>query len=189
MERILGAFPQAKGLVIDQSEPFLALAERRLAVFGERATCRLGKLQEAWERDLPAPPAAIVSTSAIHHLEPAEKRSLYERCFQALASGGVLLNGDEVRAADDAAYLAQLERWASHMRQQMTSGAVPNVFHSALLGWIDRNVTRFGEPKKSGDDCHETIATQLEYFKAAGFGTCDVPWQGELWAVLRGKKR
>ena len=67
-------------------------------------------------------------------------------------------------------------------------GAVPPLFHDALYGWIERNVTRFGQPKKSGDDCHETIAAQLNYFRAAGFRLADCPWQRDLWAILRGVK-
>src|SRR6266481_5650545 len=39
VERILERWPLAKAIVLDQSEPFLALAERRLARFGLRATC------------------------------------------------------------------------------------------------------------------------------------------------------
>jgi ubiquinone/menaquinone biosynthesis C-methylase UbiE len=41
MERILERFPNAQGVVVDQSEAFLALAERRLARFGDRAKCVL----------------------------------------------------------------------------------------------------------------------------------------------------
>ena len=61
-------------------------------------------------------PAAIVSMSAIHHLDPSEKQQLYARCFTALADGGVLLNGDEVRAAGDAEMRlrARHERFAAH---------------------------------------------------------------------------
>src|SRR6184192_443024 len=44
MERMLDQFPLAHGIVIDQSEPFLALAERRLAGFGPRAVCVLCRL-------------------------------------------------------------------------------------------------------------------------------------------------
>ena len=187
-ERILATWPQVSAWVIDQSEPFLALAERRLARFGDRANCRLARLQDAWEADLPAAPTALVSMSAIHHLEPAEKQSLYARCYRALADGGVLLNGDEVGAADDNAYRRELSRWADHMQREMAGGAIPAIFHDALRKWIDRNVTRFGEPKKSGDDCHETIATQLDYFQAAGFARFGAPWQKDLWAVLRAVK-
>jgi tRNA (cmo5U34)-methyltransferase len=144
-------------------------------------------LQEDWQSLLPAPAAAIVSMSAIHHLEPAEKRALYGQCAAALAAGGVLLNGDEVRDEDDARYLAELHAWATHMRRGMTDGSIGEIFHPALEKWIERNVTRFGEPKRSGDDCHETIEAQLGYFRAAGFAAADCPWQRGMWAVLRGE--
>lgn len=188
VERILDANPAATAIVVDQSEPFLAIAERRLERFGPRAQCQLTQLQGDWGQQLPGPAAAIVSMSAIHHLEPADKKALYARCYEALTPHGVLLNGDEVRPLDDEPYLATLSRWADHMHQQMAAGNIPASFHEALHGWIDRNVTRFGAPKKTGDDCHETSDAQLAYFRAAGFQTADVPWQRELWALLRGIK-
>src|SRR5436190_368691 len=55
MERILNRWPLAHGIVIDQSEPFLALAERRLSRFGSRAICILARLQEDWTHELPSP--------------------------------------------------------------------------------------------------------------------------------------
>jgi tRNA (cmo5U34)-methyltransferase len=188
VERILDAWPRAGTIVLDQSEPFLALAERRLARFGSRATCVLVRLQDDWKSQLPAPAAAIVSMSAIHHLEPAEKQSLYRQCAVALGPGGVLMNGDEVRHADNAPYLAELESWAGHMRRGMADGSIGEAFHPALHKWIERNVTRFGEPKKSGDDCHETIETQLDYYRWAGFASIDCPWQKGMWALMRGVK-
>jgi tRNA (cmo5U34)-methyltransferase len=187
MERILSRWPQARGVVIDMSEPFLALAERRLAKFGERARCILYRLQDDWPGQVGEPVNAIVSMSALHHLEPAEKQALYGRCHDALAPGGVLLNGDEVRPPGDDAYLAELTKWADHMRRSMQRGAIPQLFHPALEGWIDRNVRRFGEPKHSGDDCHETIDAQLGYLKDAGFASAECPWQCDLWAVMLGQ--
>jgi tRNA (cmo5U34)-methyltransferase len=188
MERILDRFPAAQGIVVDQSEPFLALAERRLIRFGGRATCILARLQDNWSREVQSPPTAFVSMSAIHHLDPKEKQSLYQRCHDLLGSGGILLNGDEVRPEDDRQYLATLNAWADHMRREMAASSIPPLFHTALHGWIDRNVTHFGQPKKSGDDCHESVATQLAYFRSAGFALADAPWQKDLWAVLRGAK-
>jgi tRNA (cmo5U34)-methyltransferase len=186
MERILDRWPTVRGIVVDQSEPFLALAERRLARIGQRATCLLVRLQDRWSAQLPAKAAAIVSMSAIHHLEPAEKRSLYRQCAEALAPGGLLLNGDEVRPAADDVYLQELSAWAAHMQRRMASGTIPPAFHDALHKWIDRNVRRFGEPKHSGDDCHETVETQLGYLRDAGFASADAPWRRNLWAILRG---
>src|SRR4029077_14166268 len=122
------------------------------------------------------------SMSAIHHFEPAEKQSLYQRCYDALAPGGLLLNGDEVRPLDDNDYLATLNAWTDHMRRHMASGAISATFHGAPLGWTDSNVHHFGQPKKSGDYCHETIDTQLAYFRTAGFFLTDSPWSRDPWA-------
>jgi len=126
--------------------------------------------------------------SAIHHLDPIEKQLLYQRCYDLLAPGGVLLNGDEVRPDNDRDYLSALNAWADHLRREMASGHIPPAFHAACLGWIDRNVIHFGQPKKSGDDCHESQAAQRAYFRSAGFTTADAPWQKDLWTVLRGWK-
>jgi hypothetical protein len=135
---------------------------------------------------LPERPIAIVSMSAIHHLEPAEKQTLYQQCRNVLLPVGMLLNGDEVRAETDADCLAQVTAWADHMRRGMADGSIGELFHDALHKWIDRNVARFGQPKHSGDDCHETIEAQLAYFRTAGFTMADCPWRQAMWAVMRG---
>jgi len=188
IERVLDRWPNATGFVIDQSEPFLALAERRLARFGLRALCAKSRLQDDWTDILPVLPIALVSMSAIHHLESAEKKVLDRRCYEVLAPGGVLMNGDEIRAASDEAYLADLSAWAVLMRTEMAGGSIPTAFQPAMHKWIERNVTRFGEPKISGDDCHETIETQLGYYRSAGFTTADCPWHKGMWALMRGVK-
>ncbi|QDU28384.1 N5-glutamine S-adenosyl-L-methionine-dependent methyltransferase [Anatilimnocola aggregata] len=188
LERILKILPAATATIVDQSEAFLAIAERRLAPFGGRVEFVVSRLQEDWPAKLAQQPNALVSTSAIHHLDPGEKQALYQQVAGTLATGGLFLNGDEVRPEDDAEYQATMERWAQFMRAGMASGAIPTGFHPAAQGWIERNVVRFGEPKNSGDDCHETAATQLDYFLAAGFRRADVPWHCELWSILRGVK-
>ncbi|WP_425614419.1 trans-aconitate 2-methyltransferase [Anatilimnocola sp. NA78] len=188
LEKTLNSIPTATATIVDQSEAFLAIAERRLSPFAGRVSFVVSRLQEDWPNKLAAQPAAIVSSSAIHHLDPGEKQALYQKIASVLGPGGLFLNGDEVRPEDEAEYKATMERWADFMRAGMTSGAIPAGFHPAAHGWIDRNVVRFGEPKKSGDDCHETAAVQLGYFLAAGFTQADVPWQRELWSILRGVK-
>lgn len=187
--RFLERWPRARAIVIDQSEPFLALAERRLAAFGGRGTCLLARLQDDWRGKLPQPAQAIVSMSAIHHLEPAEKRAVYQQAFDALAAGGIFLNGDEVRPERDDDYRREVEAWAAHMRRHMADGSIGAAFHPALDKWIERNVTHFGQPRKSGDDCHETAAAQLGYLQAAGFASIGCPWRKELWGLLSGERK
>lgn len=189
VERLLDRFPQARGLIIDQSEAFLGLAERRLGRFGSRAACHRVRLQDDWPATLNEEIHAIVSMSAIHHLDVGEKRECYNRAFQSMDAGGIFINGDEVRPDDDAAYLSELRAWADYMRQLILNGAVPQPIHETMNGWIHRNVDCFGQAKMSGDDCHETVDAQLDYLADAGFLSVDVLWEKDLWSVFCGRKQ
>lgn len=187
-ERILQRFPETRLLVVDQSTAFLEIAARRIARFGERGKVLEARLQHDWFASLEEPPIAIVSMSAIHHLEPAEKRDLYARCYAALAPGGVLLNGDEVRDENSAVYKQHMLDWSAWKNEQIAAGHLSDAMAENWRRWEERNIVNFDAPRKSGDDCHETVATQLEYYREAGFHTADSPWQVAMWAVLRGIK-
>jgi len=188
IERILNQFPESRALLVDQSEPFLAIAERKLHRFGNRYIFAPRRLQADWFSDLPEAPQAIVSMSAIHHLDAAEKQTLYSHCFKALAPGGVFINGDEYRPESDADYLAALEWWTTQKEAAEARGQIPTSFHPMFEAWYDRNVRRFGEPRKSGDDCHETIAAQMGYLRNAGFKRTEAVWNKKLWGVVVARK-
>ena len=188
LERVLQRYDHAQGINLDQSEAFLALAERRLHRFGPRARCHLARLQENWEESLQESPHYIVSMSAIHHLDRIEKEQFYRRCFAAIQPAGILINGDEVRPDSDQEYLNRLRHWAQHMRKVMAAGDVPDAMQPTLNGWIQRNVNDFGAPKTSGDDCHETSAAQRQTLKTIGFTNVEQIWAQEMWAVFSGCK-
>jgi tRNA (cmo5U34)-methyltransferase len=188
VERILERWPGVCAIVVDQSQAFLDLAAARLERFGDRAQFECCRLQEDWTNALPRPAAAIVSMSAIHHLDPQEKQTCYRRCYEALGSGGILMNGDEVRPKSDAEYRRQVETWAARMAGLIEGEQVTPAMAEGLRKWRARNVDQFGEPRSSGDDCHETAAVQLGYFHDAGFADVDAPWQRELWTLLQGRK-
>jgi tRNA (cmo5U34)-methyltransferase len=188
LERVLDRFPKTQAVLVDQSPAFLAIAERKLARFGERVSFVEKRLQDDWPSALPQPPDALVSMSAIHHLEPAEKRALYTHCYAALAPNGLLLNGDEFRPESDAEYLAMLKSWSEQKDVDTSAGRIPESFRPIFDAWHDRNITHFGEPKHSGDDCHETVAAQEAYLRAAGFRDVHMAWQTELWGILFGRR-
>lgn len=184
IERFLTRFTQARAIVFDQSEAFLNLAQQRLSPFEKRTNFFLARLQEDWIGRLPEAPSAIVSMSAVHHLDFHEKPAFYQRCHDALLQDGIFINGDEIRAANDADYLDQCKSWVADMHNAMKSDSVPEVMHKALLQWESRNVHQFDKPRVSGDDCHETIEAQLGYLKNCGFSTVDCPWQKGMWAIF-----
>lgn len=188
LERVLERFANVRAVLVDQSTAFLAIAERRLGRFGDRVTLVERRLQDDWAAALPQAPSALISTSAIHHLEPAEKQTLYARCHDALAPGGVLVNGDEFRPESDAEFLALLKWWWQRKDEEMAAGRIPSSFGPVFEAWYDRNIRRFGEPKQSGDDCQETAAAQGEYLRSAGFNDVHLAWQAMLWGVLFGRR-
>jgi len=73
-ERLLERFPECSAVVLDQSEPFLDLAREKLVPFGDRGEVRQARLQDDWFSDEERRPQAIVSMSAIHHLDRDEER-------------------------------------------------------------------------------------------------------------------
>ncbi len=183
VERILEEFPAARATVVDQSEPFLAIARERLARFGGRASFVTASLQDNWRTHL-EPFDAVVSTSAINHLLPEEKQRLFAAIFAALPAGGGFINGDEARPASDAEFRALLEKWRDHMESSVASGAIPATFGEIVAKWSRRNLDEFGAPFQSGNDCLETVETQIDFLRAAGFKAVTVPWQRELWATF-----
>jgi len=188
VEKLLQRFSKARALIVDQSEAFLALAVQRLEAFGNRADFLTCRLQDDWTSQLTQPPTAILSMSAIHHLDPQEKQRLYQACHDALAQGGVLMNADEVRHEDTDVYLANMKSWAARMSEVAESEDLSEPMRRTLADWKRRNVDTFGAPKKSGDDCHETAEAQLAYLRDCGFAEVSAPWQKEMWAILRAVK-
>lgn len=187
-ERVLERFSRCRMVVVDQSPAFLDIAVRRTSRFGSRAVFLQSRLQDDWESRLPEPPQVLLSMSAIHHLEPEEKQAFYRRCAGVLTGEGVLLNGDEIRPEADADYLHEVQSWVAHMHRVTEAGLVAPALAEGLQKWEERNLQGFGSPRRSGDDCHETAAMQLQYLRKGGFRTVDLPWQRGLWGVLRGSK-
>ena len=175
-------------MLVDQSEPFLALAERRLRPFTSRATLVQRRLQDNWAADLAAAPDAIVSTSAIHHLEPAEKRALFAPLLCHAPARRRLYQWRRVSTGERRRIPALLEDWSGHMNAAIDAGRIPASFRQTLDHWYDRNIRGFGEPKTSGDDCHETLTTQVGYLQDAGFAQVETVWAERLWGVIKAGK-
>lgn len=183
-ERLLCRYTAAEVLVVEPSEPFRALACRRLERFGRRARLVPLRAQEAWPA-VTGPLDAVVSTSALHHLDGGEKNALFRAVRSALRPGGVFVNGDEYRPPSDAAYRAELAAWGEHMRSCLAAGTIPETFGEVLGRWEDRNLHDFGGPRQSGDDCHETVEEQTARLYGAGFARVETLWSERLWGVLR----
>jgi len=98
-EFLLERMPHISYAGVDFSQPMLTQAATRLARYGDRVQFQQADLlNDSWSAGLGGPPAAIVSTWALHDLGgQAQTAQVYRACARALPQGGLLLNGDFVK--------------------------------------------------------------------------------------------
>jgi ubiquinone/menaquinone biosynthesis C-methylase UbiE len=98
---LLDAYPDARAVLVDFSEPMLDAARERLRGLESRCTIAQADLaQEGWREvaTAGAPMDVAVSGFAIHHLADERKRALYAEVFELLRPGGFFLNIEHVRS-------------------------------------------------------------------------------------------
>jgi tRNA (cmo5U34)-methyltransferase len=169
--KLLTRLPQSEVLAVDHSDQMLGEAERKLETFGDRVTLESGTFPDDYpsatgEYDL------VVSSLAIHHLDEAGKRELFDAIHESLAPGGWFLNGDVVRF--DAPHLETLsddmiENWARSK------------------GWGE---SEFMDEWEAGDDYDDpsTLTDQLVWLRESGFESVTSIWQYYNFAVYGGGK-
>ena len=189
-QRILDRWPHVKVSVIDQSVPFLELAQERLAPYGDRAEFIRRSFQDDWASQVSNGEriAGCVSTSAIHHLLPEEKITLYTQICDVLAPGGLFLNGDETRPHKDADYQSLLVQISERHAKLISAGTFPAPLADALIAWKQRQIEGLDRPRQSGDDCHESVEAHRSHLQQAGFKTIRLLWQRDLWSLLMAVK-
>jgi ubiquinone/menaquinone biosynthesis C-methylase UbiE len=117
---IFERFPQARGVLVDFSEPMLEAARSRFARQNYAVRCvnaDYGVASWIASADARGPFDAIVSGYSIHHQPDERKREVYREIFELLAPGGLFLNLEHVASASpwvesmhDALFLDHLER-------------------------------------------------------------------------------
>lgn len=193
IEKILRLDLAATCIYVDYSEDFLAVARCRLAGFADRVRFVTRSFDEVWESHLPAAPDAIVSMSAIHHLDTQGKQGLYRRCFEALKPGGWFFNVDEMKTIDEQAYRNSLRFWVRWVEK--SQDRVPPELRAECARWTAhfekwkaRNVDGVESPKQKGDDIHEGVLDQVAWLRDAGFADADVFFKYHLWHAIGGRR-
>lgn len=193
IEKFLDASPSSRAVWVDWSKDFRRVATRRLARFGERVLFVECDFAGDWLASLPETPDAICSMSAIHHLDTAGKRRLYQRCFDVLQPGGWLFNIDEMSTLHEDAYRRTLAYWIRYVaeaRRHVPAELTPyaDAWCEKFDRWRERNVDRYGQPKQPGDDIHESFVSQMQWLAEIGFVNVDLFVKYQLWSVIGGQK-
>ena len=154
--------------LIDIDDEMLARARMRLQRFGERVRLRRQSFYDTLPRC-----DAVAASLALHHVPDLDaKAQLFGRIHEALAPGGVFVNGDATMPDDASGRAADYAAWAAHM----ASRGIPE----------QRAYRHFDE--WSDEDTYFPLERELEAMTRAGFDARCV-WSRIPISVLVGRKR
>ena len=172
---LLTAYPHARAVLIDHSEPMLERARQAMAPVADRCEILQGDLRDPLSQLVSHTPDLVVSGYAIHHLPHPRKRSLYGEIFTLLAPGGLFVNiehvasvSSESEACFDTAYIEHIVARTGKDRARV-------------------EVEYHGRPDKV-DNILERVEVQVDWLRELGFLHADCYFKWLELAVLAGVK-
>jgi tRNA (cmo5U34)-methyltransferase len=177
LERVLlPAYPRARAVLIDHSEPMLERARVEMAPFAGRCEILQGDLSSPLPSQVGTTPFDLaVSRLAIHHLPHERKRSLYREIFDLLSPGGLFVNIDHVSPG---------------------SASLESLFESIVVDHIARftgkdraevDAAYRVRPDKA-DNILASVETQAAWLREIGFEHADCHFKWLELAVFGGVK-
>ena len=160
----LKRLPEVRVIGIDTDAAMLAMAGRRL---GKALTPVIANFEAA-----PIPKCDVVTASfSLHHITtPAAKAKVFERVYESLSPGGMLIDADCVTATSDALQKRDFLAWHAHLAASHGKAGATKF----LREWAH-------------EDTYFTLDLETSLLRAAGF-VVDVPWRRDAFAVIAATK-
>jgi len=201
--RLLRRLPRATVLAVDADPLLLELGRAAYPNLSSLRFVDADLRDPGWAHALalPGPVDAVVSTTALHWLDPPALTDLYRAAHRLLRPGGLLLNGDELvldRQANPT--LTRLDRAILHRerdrRRPVAGGEGWHDWWAAIAGATDFAAANAERARRGHDGEHHVdlspaLDSHLAALRSAGFAEIGVVWQrGEnrlLCAVAEGR--
>lgn len=182
---LLRRYPDLRVLALDGSPAMLASTRRHAGADAGRLTTREFALEAADWRRFDAPPCAVLSSLAVHHLDGAGKRRLFADMAVALAPGGALIVCDIVRPTTAVGWRIAAQAWdesvAETVRRLDGADAALDAFRRD--GW-----NFYADPEPDPIDQPSGLFEQLQWLADAGLADVDVHWMLAGHAIFGGRK-
>lgn len=182
-DALLERWPQARVTGLDASPAMLDAARSRTVRHGGRFRALEGRIEEIARLWQGAPPRAIVSSLAIHHLTDEQKCALFAWSARTLVPGGALLIADLVWPP-----ARRGREVAARLWDDAVAGASGEIRRPEALetfrrdGW---NMYALEQPDP--EDRPASIAAQLGWLGEAGLEAVDVYWMFAGHAIFGGR--
>ncbi|HEX4812309.1 MAG TPA: class I SAM-dependent methyltransferase [Nonomuraea sp.] len=162
---VLEAFPRARGVWVDSSEPMLDIARSRLAAFDDRVTYVISDMRGLGDVALPTADL-VVSSRAAHHLTYDELVVFYLASHNVLRSGGWIANLDHTEPPAG---------WDRRYKQARKLERPPKKGSADL-------------PPHRHDHPRPTIMENLSALAEAGFAEAELVWKAYHTCLFMGLK-
>jgi SAM-dependent methyltransferase len=195
--RLLQRLPRATVLAIDADPLTLALGRSAFGDVTGLKFCDLDLRSAGWSTGLRVDraPDAAVSTTALHWLPQAALVALYAELSGLLRPGGVLVNGDHLRADDAAPRLQRLERalleraerrrFPAGHAESWTDWWAAAAADPALAALAAERAARAVDSEHHGSPSGR-LSVHVQALRAAGFAEIGTVWQRGENRVLCG---
>jgi len=208
-QRLLARFPAAKVIAVDADVMLLEMARVALAGAADRVRLVEADLSDpSWTDGVRAavaavggnPPAALVSTTALHWLSPGALAEFYGACGELLAPGGIVMNGDHMRFDTRWPTLAKV---AKTHRRRVEQAALADGHDDWEVWWARAAASprlaalkqrrdafyaaRQARRATSGEDC--SVDFHIAALRHAGFEEVGTAWQQFDNYVVFGRRR
>ncbi len=171
-QKLLDRFPRGTAVGYDLSGEMLARARAKLTDAGARIQLHQGDISQV---EFEGPFEAVISAIAVHHVPPPDKPVLFQRLYDALRPGGVLVLGDAFQPATPA--LSERYRELSKMSLER-EGIVETPVYTAYR-------QRSRQPS-GGSSTY--LQAYLQWMEQAGFHNVDCVWKYLSRAVVYGER-
>jgi len=181
---ILGAFPSARGVLADFSEPMLEQARQQLKEHADQLVFEnLDYGKPGWVKRMHpyAPFDAVVSGFSIHHQPDSRKKQVYEEIYSLLNPGGWFVNIEHVSSAAQLNIdLFENHYLAARFTIEEQTGGI-------------RTYAELADEYKNRPDKAANILTpvelQCDWLRAIGYEEVDCYFRIYELAVFAGRKR
>ena len=179
---ILDEYPDARGILIDESEVMLDVARRRLDVHAARVEFIHADFHETgWMSEVAAaaPFDAVVTAFSIHHASDPRKREIYGEVFELLTPGGLFLNFEHVASAT---------RWTESV---MDDYVIDAIFGEAIKRAPGRNraeIARDYYDRATGGRTLAPLEVQCDWLREIGYENVECFLKVQELAVFGGQR-
>jgi len=164
-QKIKNAFPNSKISCLDIAENMIKIAQKKLGEKIDSYVCNFYEFNFEKKYDV------IVSSLALHHLaNDDDKKTFYEKIYNALNKNGVFYNADVVLASNEHLQELYMAKWKAFMNKSVSSEEIENK-------WL---------ANYKAEDRPTSLMNHINWLRDIGFNGVDVVWKYYNYAVYGG---